>query len=166
VSIQRGEERMAKVGPVVVGTDFSESAGVALVEGRRLAALLQVPLHVVHVVDGKAASGWGADSEAGAWLRSAGLAVDDLVIRFGSPWVELARYASDVLPSLVVVGSHGRSGYQPLGIGSTSARISVQARCPVVLVSPRVAELAGQQEQRIAAGEGAAVQVRQAPGIS
>lgn len=129
----------AMVGPVVVGIDFSDSAGVALAEARRLAALLTARLDIVHVVDGSPAAGWTA-AQASEWLESVGLDPADLVIRFGSPWVELARYAADVKPTLVVVGSHGRSGYQPLALGSTAVRVSLQARCPVVLVSPRVAE--------------------------
>jgi nucleotide-binding universal stress UspA family protein len=153
----------ADVGPVVVATDFSETAGIALVEARRLAALLRTRLVVVHVVDG-AASGWCADGEAGEWLRGAGVAVEDLVVRFGRPWVELARYAADVLPTLVVVGSHGVSGYQPLTLGSTAARVSMHAGCPVVLVSPRVRPLQDEGVEVYAGRGGAAAGARTKPG--
>jgi hypothetical protein len=63
-----------------------------------------------------------------------------------------------------VVGSHGESGYQPLGLGSTAARLSVQAGCPVVVVSPRVR--AGKQERDLATAgrEGAAAGARGEPG--
>jgi nucleotide-binding universal stress UspA family protein len=130
------------VGPVVVGTDFSETAGVALAEARRLAVLLGTEVVVVHVVDGKPGTG-GPDTmeaaEADGWLRTAGMPAEGLVVRTGSAWVELARYASEVSPTLMVVGSHGQSGYQPLNIGSTASRVSLHARVPVVVVSPRVA---------------------------
>lgn len=124
------------VGPIVVGTDFSETASIALAEARRLAGLMGAQLEVVHVVDGGGA--WSGDGAEG-WLDAAGLGAAQLVVRFGNPWVELARYAAEVSPSLVVIGSHGASGFQPLSIGSTASRVTVQARCPVVLVSPRVA---------------------------
>ncbi|HSJ23342.1 MAG TPA: universal stress protein [Longimicrobiales bacterium] len=143
-----------EVGPVVVGTDFSDTAGVALAEARRLAALLRTEVVVVHVADGAVAADAGylqgsghlpdpgrppaTESAAEGWLRLAGLPADEMVIRTGSAWVELARYAAEVEPSLVVVGSHGQSGYQPLHIGSTASRVSMNARCPVVVVSPRV----------------------------
>jgi nucleotide-binding universal stress UspA family protein len=128
----------AQIGPVLVGTDFSDNSGVALAEARRLAARMGTWVEVLHVVDGGPSIGWGEQGEAGRWLSTAGLEPDELMVRFGSPPVELARRAAELVPELIVVGSHGRSGYQPLGLGSTAARISVQARCPVVLVSPRV----------------------------
>jgi nucleotide-binding universal stress UspA family protein len=138
---------MAAVGPVVVGTDFSDTAGVALAEARRLALLLCTDVVVVHVADGQSAGSVleGADAPtASGWLRSVGLTPDRLVVRNGSAWVELARYSAEVSPALVVVGTHGRSGYQPLTMGSTASRISLHARCPVVVVSPRVASLASE----------------------
>ena len=128
----------ADVGPVLVGTDFSDNAGVALVEARRLASRLGVRVEVLHVVDGARSESWGEQGEAGQWLITAGLTPEELLVRFGSPSVELARRAAELEPEVIVVGSHGRSGYQPLALGSTAARISVQARCPVMLVSPRI----------------------------
>jgi nucleotide-binding universal stress UspA family protein len=123
------------VGPVVVGTDFSDASTIAVMEARRLAAMLGAQLDIVHVADG--GGGWtGAGGQD--WLDGLGLSAEQLIVRFGSPWVELARYAAEVTPTLLVVGSHGASGYQPLGIGSTAARVAVQARFPVVVVSPRL----------------------------
>lgn len=162
------------VGPVVVGTDFSETAGVALAEARRLAALLGTRVDVVHVVDGTAGASWAEPAEAGeaavlaSWLQSAGLDAAGVVVRFGSAWVELARYASEVLPTLLVVGSHGQTGYQPLSIGSTASRVSLHARCPVVVISPRVAASAesSMQERRMndASRAGAVAGARPEPG--
>jgi nucleotide-binding universal stress UspA family protein len=126
----------ASSGPVMVGTDFSDTAAVALAEARRLARLLGAAVEVVHVVDGSEVEGWGAGADA--WLRAAAVEPGELVVRFGSPWVELVRYAAETSPALVVVGSHGLSGYQPLTVGSTASRVTVHSRCPVVLVSPRV----------------------------
>lgn len=162
---------MPDVGPIVVGTDFSETAGVALAEARRLAGLLRTEVVVVHVADGQSMSNGGLVAES--WLRSAGLEAGVLVVRTGSAWVELARYAAEVAPALVVVGSHGQSGYQPLTIGSTASRVTMHARCPVVVVSPRVGasllekagEKAGQDTREGGAGRaGAAASARVAPG--
>lgn len=139
----------ADIGPVVVGTDFSEPAAAALAEGRRLAALLNVAVEVVHVVDGAPATAWREGGRADAWLRGVDLEVGALTIRFGSAWVELARFAEEVSPVLLVVGSHGLSGYQPLAVGSTASRVSMHARCPVVLVSPKVtSRVSGQVEPK------------------
>ena len=149
---------VAGVGPIIVGTDFSEGSAAALVEGRLLAARLGAAVEVVHVVDGVQRPGWRPGGEADGWLRAAGLSPDDLRIRFGSPWVELARLTDDRAALLLAVGSHGVSGYQPLAIGSTASRVSMSARCPVVVVSPQVrsreSEVRGSRE--VAAPAGAA----------
>jgi nucleotide-binding universal stress UspA family protein len=125
----------AKVGPVLIGTDFSDGSARALQEARRLAGLLGADLLVVHVSDGAAGT---LPTAAASWLAAAGVHAGEVVVRCGQAWVELARYASEAVPSLLVVGSHGESGYQPLDIGSTASRLSLHARCPVVVVSPRV----------------------------
>jgi nucleotide-binding universal stress UspA family protein len=151
------------VGPVMVGTDFSDTAAVALLEARRLGALLGAPVQVVHVVEARAQA-WPA--RADEWLRDGGLAAEDVVIRPGSPWVELVRYAEEVGPALMVLGSHGASGFQPLSIGSTASRVTVNARCPVVLVSPRVGAVGSRrsQERRVAVRAEAAARFRPGPG--
>lgn len=151
----------AGVGPVLVGTDFSEGSGQALAEARRLAALLGTRVRVVHVLDGGGVVGWGETGRAGMWLRRVGLEAHELVLRHGSAWVELSRYASEAAPALLVVGSHGQSGYQPLAIGSVAMRLAVHARCPVVLISPRVVQQ--EQESVDAVRDSAAAGVRQLP---
>jgi nucleotide-binding universal stress UspA family protein len=152
----------ADVGPVVVGTDFSEAAGVALHEARRLAALLRAGLVVVHVVEDRLTA-HGAGSVAASWLDSHGLE-GELVVRQGQPWVELARYAAEAKPTLLVVGSHGESGFQPLRIGSTASRISMHAGCPVVLVSPRMQAPRQERGANSAGRVGAAAGARDEPG--
>ncbi|CAN5637999.1 hypothetical protein BH23GEM10_BH23GEM10_04520 [soil metagenome] len=153
------------VGSVLVGTDFSDAARVALQEARRLAAQLGTHVEVLHVVDSGRArglaepTGSGGAGDLAGWLNDVGMTAGDLLIRYGSAWVELTRYAGEVEPIMIVIGSHGRSGYQPLSVGSTATRLSVQARWPVVLVSPRVAV---RTEQGITAADhdGAAERIR------
>lgn len=156
-----------EVGPVVVGTDFSEPAAAALAEARYLAARLGVTVAVVHVVDGAPVADWREGGRADEWLRAVDLDVNGLVVRFGSPWVELARLAEEMSPVLLVVGSHGVSGYQPLAIGTTASRVSMQARCPVVLVSPKASRATGRVEPvwgRADEGADAPAGARLAPG--
>jgi nucleotide-binding universal stress UspA family protein len=153
----------ADVGPVVVGTDFSDAAGVALQEARRLALLLGVDLTVVHVVEDRLVAR-DAGGVAASWLGSHGLESVELVVRQGQPWVELARYAAEVKPTLLVVGSHGESGFQPLRIGSTASRVSMHAGCPVVLVSPRLQAPRQERGTNTAGRVGAAAGARDEPG--
>lgn len=153
----------ASVGPVVVGTDFSDTAALALEEARRLGALIGAVVDVVHVAE---VPGPERSPAAEEWLARNGVAVDELVVRRGSPWVELVRYASEVSSLLVVLGSHGASGYQPLVIGNTASRVTVNARCPVVLVSPRAggADAPRVQERRMAVRAEAGARSRPRPG--
>jgi nucleotide-binding universal stress UspA family protein len=157
----------ARVGPVLMGTDFSDGSAMALVEARRLAGLLGAELRVVHVAAA------GVDGQADAlpprsvrWLAEQGLSGTQVVTRAGQAWVELARYAAETAPTLLVVGSHGESGYQPLEIGSTAARLSLHARCAVVVVSPRVGGEMQVQESNVNAASraDAVAEARAEPG--
>jgi nucleotide-binding universal stress UspA family protein len=122
---------------VLVGTDFSPGAAAALAEARHLATRMGCALRVVHVVEAARASGWQPSAEARQWLTRAQLDEDALDVRFGRAWIELARCADSCTPAFVVVGSHGSSGYQPVSVGATAERLSLNARHPVLLVGPR-----------------------------
>jgi nucleotide-binding universal stress UspA family protein len=120
---------------ILVGTDFSDGSALALAEARRLARGLDVPLHVVHVAE--TVSGKELPEEASAWLQSAEMATDSVAVRPGVPAVELARLARDLEVRLIVLGTHGASGFQPMALGATASRLALLAPCPVVLVGPR-----------------------------
>ncbi len=123
-------------GCVLVGTDFSPGSAAALDEARRLATRLGCAVRVVHVAESDV-SDWCPSGDERGWLHAAELEEDSLVVRHGSAWVELARYADRCRPSLLVVGSHGASGYQPVSMGTTAERLTLNARHPVLLVGPR-----------------------------
>jgi nucleotide-binding universal stress UspA family protein len=126
---------------VVVGIDFSAGSGDAVAEARRITAQIAGALELVHVTqDGN--SMWQIDPDAETWLVRHEVAPDSVMVRIGLPWVELARYASETQPAMIVVGSHGGSGFHPLGLGSTTARLGVVSPVPVLVVAPRV-RLAG-----------------------
>ncbi len=58
--------------------------------------------------------------------------------------------ADELGADLIVVGSHGDTGYQPLSLGSTAARVGLCAAPPVLVVPPerRRAEYLVTAEQR------------------
>lgn len=122
---------------LLVGTDFSDGAAAALDEARHLAERMRCAIRVVHVVESERASEWQPSDEARQWMTTAQVEEAAVDVRFGRAWVELARYADACRPEFVVVGSHGSSGYQPVSMGATAQRLSLTARHPVLLVSPR-----------------------------
>jgi nucleotide-binding universal stress UspA family protein len=119
---------------LVVGVDFSDPCAGALVEAKRLADMLDAQLCLIHVLPEPLVGVWRPDATAAAWLRTMSVGLGEIVLRQGRAWAELARAASEVEATALVVGTHGASGYQPISLGSTARRVSLLAACPVVLV--------------------------------
>lgn len=122
---------------IVVAVDFSLESVAALREARRIARRMRTCLEVLHVDRTNGSMPWDADAANLAWLRVMGLRPPDVVVRRGFPWVEIVRFARERGCRMIVAGSHGASGYQPLTLGSTAAKLAVQAPCPVLLVNAR-----------------------------
>lgn len=122
---------------IVVGVDFSAGAGRAVREARALATRLGAGLEIVHIREGRIGSPWTPDESARGWLDGEGLSPSDLHTRGGVPWLELVRCTWSPGADLLVLGTHGRSGCQPLSLGSTAARVVLASPRPVVLVGER-----------------------------
>lgn len=58
----------------------------------------------------------------------------------GSPAWELVAVADEWKPDLIVVGSHGRTGFGRFVLGSVSQRVLTEARCTVRIARGRVEE--------------------------
>ena len=123
---------------VLVGVDFSGTAANALDEARRLAERMHLRVELLHVLEGfRREPSWTPTPSDVAWLRGAGLTPDAVVVRSGTPWLEIVRYAEDRPADLVVIGTHGRTGFQPISLGGTASRLAILSPRPVVLVSPK-----------------------------
>ena len=122
---------------IIVGTDFSETSLHAAREARRLGGALGGVVEVIHVREGLRRDPFVPDDAQRAWLESAEIPVDDLCVRWGTAWVELVRLAQERDAALIVTGTHGLTGFQPMALGSTAERLAVLAPRPVVLVGPR-----------------------------
>jgi nucleotide-binding universal stress UspA family protein len=55
-------------------------------------------------------------------------------VRFGDPGHEIAEYAKDVGAGLILMPSHGRTGFAHLLIGSVAERVVRLASCPVLVL--------------------------------
>ncbi|HEU4891870.1 MAG TPA: universal stress protein [Vicinamibacterales bacterium] len=55
----------------------------------------------------------------------------------GQPYAEILNAAMEIKADLLVIGTHGRSGFQRLVLGSVTEKVLRRALCPVLAVPPR-----------------------------
>jgi nucleotide-binding universal stress UspA family protein len=134
-------------GEILVATDFSDCARRALDLGFRLASDVGATVAVVHVIDRPFLP---RDNEAAAELldlshdleeRSRKALRAELGGREGEALVadgraaeQIGRLARERASSLVVVGTHGRSGIADALIGSVAEKVVRSCRTPVLVV--------------------------------
>ena len=142
--------------------DFSEQSRVALMQAAALAARLDGEVVLVHaflapvytladgVVTGspellqqitdavdKSLAMWAADGRKAH--RGARFSCVALV---GTPANAIVRHAKEAGCDLIVMGSHGRSGWKHLVLGSVAERVMRHADCPVMVVPSPQKEVA------------------------
>jgi nucleotide-binding universal stress UspA family protein len=128
---------------ILVATDFSALAADAVHVAAEYARRFDARLHVVHVA-------WpepGPDTHAKVERIAAAHAPAVGSVRVGLvPAAEIVHYAEDHDIDLIVVGTHGRTGFTRALVGSVAERVVRTARCPVLTVprarragAPRVA---------------------------
>jgi nucleotide-binding universal stress UspA family protein len=136
-------------------TDFSPEAEAAEVEAARLARALGAELILLHVsVEAmtygetpfaldrlellyEAQAQWAEQKLAEQAQR---LGQDGLKVawrrRAGVPHEEIVKAAAEEGAAYIVLGTHGRGGFQRLILGSVADRVVRTARCPVMTVRP------------------------------
>jgi len=61
----------------------------------------------------------------------------DVVVVVGNVASEIVRVAEELPADMIVIGTHGRSGFDRLMLGSVTERILRRVRCPVLTVPRR-----------------------------
>ena len=145
---------MIKIANVLVATDFGEASTTALAYGRELARTFGARLHVLHVVEnpmlwvGPETAGIDvmrlqAELEATAQKQLDRLVTAEdreqlkavTVIRTGrNVAVEIANHAKLAGSDVVIMGTHGRSAFNHLVMGSVAEKVVRIAPCPVLTV--------------------------------
>jgi nucleotide-binding universal stress UspA family protein len=143
---------------ILLPTDFSQCAESALPYAAGLARQMGARLLCLHVVEavmppvGYAAvaepmpavdiSGQLEESatrelpKLGAREECAGLDVEELLAH-GDAAGEIVRVARERNVDLIVISSHGRTGWGRLLFGSTAESVVRHAHCPVLVVKPK-----------------------------
>jgi nucleotide-binding universal stress UspA family protein len=142
-----------KLRSILCPTDFSAFAGRALEHAAALARTHDAKLTLVHVYAFMAIfsedapylpAGVPLDAETRARLlgaleaaagpaRAAGVEPDLLLLE-GDPAEEILRHARTAPADLIVMGTHGRRGFDRWVLGSVAGRIVHKARCAVMAV--------------------------------
>lgn len=144
---------------IVVATDFSEVARLALLQAWQLATQrADAELHVVHVIDDR-----GRALTKNARLRSRdhlltvlpgqlrSYAMDlgrqaqlaplhhplSVHVRIGKPAREILTLAAELDAAMLVVGSHARGGLDRLVMGSVAHQLVSAGRLPVLVSHPK-----------------------------
>ena len=132
-----------RVRRLVVCLDGSELAERAVPVAAELAGRLDAGVVLVRVVPHeRGRPGPGGVSDLG-YLHDVAERIPDVPVAFEpvydrEPARAIARYVSGHDDTVVVMGTHGRSGLQQLVLGSVARGVVHRADCPVLVVPPRV----------------------------
>jgi universal stress protein A len=66
----------------------------------------------------------------------------DQVVEFGAPYKNIVEKAESEGVDMIVMSTHGRTGFDHLMLGSVAEKVMARSPCPVLVVPGRVAELA------------------------
>jgi nucleotide-binding universal stress UspA family protein len=141
-----------KLTRILCPVDFSDASTHAVEQATVLGGGYRSRITALHVLEpsmrdmtgvdippkGSAAVGALRDkaSEAFAAATAQGLEVD-VVIDVGSPADIILEHAKGLPADLIVMGTHGTSGFQRLVLGSVTERVLRRAPCPVLTIPPR-----------------------------
>ena len=149
---------------VLVPSDFSPASDNAFKYALHFGQHFGAQLHVIHVLEpvlsprfaglpGAPAFSEGepatAEKKLRAWTDSAGAVgvVAKLVLRNGLPAHEIVETAKDLDIDLIVIATHGSTGWKHFCIGSTAERVVRAAPCPVLVVREKEHELSEESKK-------------------
>jgi nucleotide-binding universal stress UspA family protein len=138
---------------ILVPTDFSRDADLAVQWGVRLGTLMKAKVTVLFVLDLSLGAVAGLPPEMASMYATGDLldrvrreAADEMarlggrhrqvttLIREGSPRPEILRTADRLRADLIVMGTHGRTGLAHVIFGSVAEHVVRHAKMPVLTV--------------------------------
>ena len=145
---------MPRIERILCPVDFSETSRHAIEHAGAIAGWYGARLNVLHVyspifmpVPGLPAptnrvpdvERQRVHDEAEAFVRASGIAdVDlDVCVAIGQPVAVVLERAATLATDLIVMGTHGASGFEHLILGSVAEKVLRRAPCPVLTVPPR-----------------------------
>jgi universal stress protein A len=150
--LQRRERRALRLKKILVPLDFSPPSKNAFKYAVRFAEEFGGELTLLHVLEPESMTGLMAIPEAGAFVEAdivaAGKNLRSLIasarnpkierphwkVRAGLAAHEIVELAKEMDVDLIVIATHGRTGWKHFCIGSTAERVVRAAPCPVLVV--------------------------------
>ncbi len=142
-----------KIKRIVVPTDFSEAGNQALEQGAWLSRLCNAELHLVHVFEPTsiffpAMEPVFALSVEGEVRENTSRKLSEISDQYSNKFgikvvsslaegkiaAEIVKYAEEKEADLILMGTHGASGYEELFIGSNAEKVLSKAECPVLTI--------------------------------
>ncbi len=147
---------MIQLNRILVPVDFSDYSSDAVKYGCALAEKFGAELHLLHVLQDMVAmvpEPGLAFPPPGDYMQELQQSAEDALMKLpdntwkftgkvvrstrqGPPFVEILRYAKEMVIDLIVMGTHGRSGLAHMLLGSVAERVVRKAPCPVLSVRP------------------------------
>ena len=144
---------MIDIKRILVGTDFSSRAHLALRYGAEFAKVFQAELLLCHILEPIDLLGTlppvgesyipanlpqlqeqQAKSQCEKLLAEIQVPKSRMILVHGSPFAELIRAARTENADLLILGTHGRGAIAHLLLGSVAERVVRSAPCPVLTV--------------------------------
>lgn len=135
---------------ILLPTDGSQEMEAVVARGIELAALCDATIHAIHVVDERAyltVPDDARDQVQDALKEDAKMAVREVSdtaadagvdvtesIRWGDPSASILSYAVDNDIDLIVMGTHGRTGYERYLLGSVAEKVMRVSPMPVLTI--------------------------------
>ncbi|MGE0357859.1 MAG: universal stress protein [Burkholderiales bacterium] len=123
---------------ILLATDGSRFSDAAAVAATRLAELCRVPVTVVSTIresfnEERAALAEEAAARVHAHLSERGIEADKVVLR-GDPDALILETAQAREADLIVMGTHGRTGWERVTVGSVTESVVGGSKVPVMAV--------------------------------
>ncbi|NUL82560.1 MAG: universal stress protein [Armatimonadetes bacterium] len=144
---------MLQLSKIVCPTDFSDPAMAALAMAKGLAKQFGAKLYLIHVVPpiplAPASIGFetalyedelrkSAEEEMKKLvqeLRSQGIEAEGKTVR-GEPCDQIVEHAKEVAADMIVIATHGHTGWKHVLFGSVAEKVVRLAGCPVLSFRP------------------------------
>jgi nucleotide-binding universal stress UspA family protein len=142
---------MREIKRILCPVDFSETSDHTIEQATALAGWYGAKITALHVSVPMVGPARGLPEVAGEpdpetaragiltafeAATDAGIPVD-VVVRSGQAAQTIVDLADTLLPDVIVMGTHGTSGFQHLLLGSVTEKVLRRARCAVLTVPPR-----------------------------